>query len=40
LGRIGEPDDVMSAVLFLVTPASSFITGQTIYLDGGLTVTQ
>jgi gluconate 5-dehydrogenase len=40
LGRIGEPADVMSAVLFLVTPASSFITGQTIYLDGGLTVTQ
>jgi len=40
LGRIGEPADVMSAVLFLVAPASSFITGQTIYLDGGITVTQ
>jgi NAD(P)-dependent dehydrogenase (short-subunit alcohol dehydrogenase family) len=40
LGRIGEPEDVTSAVLFLVSPASSFITGQTIYLDGGLTVTQ
>jgi NAD(P)-dependent dehydrogenase (short-subunit alcohol dehydrogenase family) len=40
LGRIGEPDDVMGAVLFLVSPAANFITGQTIYLDGGLTVTQ
>jgi NAD(P)-dependent dehydrogenase (short-subunit alcohol dehydrogenase family) len=40
LGRIGEPDDVMSAVLFLASPASNFITGQTLYLDGGLTATQ
>lgn len=40
LGRIGEPADVMSSVLFLVAPASNFITGQTIYLDGGITVTQ
>jgi len=40
LGRIGEPEEVMAAVLFLVSPASNFITGQTIYLDGGLTATQ
>jgi NAD(P)-dependent dehydrogenase (short-subunit alcohol dehydrogenase family) len=40
LGRIGEPEDVMAAVLFLVTPGSNFITGQTLYLDGGITVTQ
>lgn len=40
LGRIGEPEDVMAAVLFLVAPASNFITGQTLYLDGGITVTQ
>lgn len=40
LGRIGEPEDVMRAVLFLVSPASDFITGQTLYLDGGLTATQ
>jgi NAD(P)-dependent dehydrogenase (short-subunit alcohol dehydrogenase family) len=40
LGRIGEPEDVMGAVLFLIAPVSSFITGQTIYLDGGITVTQ
>ncbi len=40
LGRIAEPEDVMQAVLFLVSPASNFITGQTVFLDGGITATQ
>lgn len=40
LGRIGTPQDVMGAVLFLASPASDFITGQTLYLDGGITATQ
>jgi NAD(P)-dependent dehydrogenase (short-subunit alcohol dehydrogenase family) len=40
LGRIGTPEDVMGAVLFLVSPASNFITGQTLYVDGGITATQ
>jgi NAD(P)-dependent dehydrogenase (short-subunit alcohol dehydrogenase family) len=40
LGRIAEPEDVWNAVLFLVSPASDFITGQTLYLDGGITATQ
>ena len=40
LGRIAEPRDVMRAVLFLVSPASDFITGQTLYVDGGITATQ
>jgi len=40
LGRIAEPEDVMRAVLFLVSSASDFITGQTLYVDGGLTATQ
>jgi NAD(P)-dependent dehydrogenase (short-subunit alcohol dehydrogenase family) len=40
LGRIGEPEDVMGAVLFLVSQASESITGQALYLDGGITVTQ
>ena len=40
LGRIAEPSDVMSAVLFMVSPASDFITGQTLYVDGGITATQ
>jgi gluconate 5-dehydrogenase len=40
LGRVAEPEEVMHAVLFFVSPASNFITGQTLYLDGGLTATQ
>lgn len=40
LGRIGEPEDVMSAILFLVSPAADFITGHVLSVDGGLTVTQ
>lgn len=40
LGRIGTPQDVMGAVLFLVSAASDFITGQTLYIDGGITATQ
>ena len=40
LGRIGETSDVVAAVVFLASPAASFVTGQTLYLDGGLTATQ
>ncbi|SRR5258706_1603005 len=40
LGRIAEPVDVSNAVLFFASAASSFVTGQTLYLDGGLTATQ
>jgi NAD(P)-dependent dehydrogenase (short-subunit alcohol dehydrogenase family) len=35
--RIGEPSDLMGIGIFLASPASDFITGQIIYLDGGLT---
>ena len=35
LGRIGEPSEVASIALFLVTDDSSYLTGQTIYPDGG-----
>ena len=37
LHRIGTVDDVTGAVLFLVSPAASLITGQTILIDGGWT---
>lgn len=40
LGRIAEPDDVWHAIWFFISPASSFVTGQTLYLDGGITATQ
>jgi len=38
LGRIGKPDDLKGAVLFLASPASDFVTGQTIFVDGGWTI--
>ena len=37
LGRLGEPDDVAEAVLFLVSSRASWITGQALAVDGGFT---
>jgi len=37
LGRIGVPKDLIGAAVFLASDASNFITGQTIFVDGGLT---
>eukprot|EP00056_Hartaetosiga_gracilis_P021770 m.26277 g.26277 ORF g.26277 m.26277 type:complete len:596 (+) comp9256_c0_seq1:25-1812(+) len=37
-GRIGEPSEVAGPVVFLCMPASSFITGQSISVDGGFSV--
>jgi NAD(P)-dependent dehydrogenase (short-subunit alcohol dehydrogenase family) len=36
LGRIGEPEDVASAIAWLLDPAQSWVTGQVIGVDGGL----
>ncbi len=36
LGRIAEPGDLATAAIYLAAPASDFITGQTLYVDGGL----
>ena len=35
LGRLGDPDDVAECVYFLTSPSAGYITGQTIYVDGG-----
>jgi len=35
LKRVGEPEDIANAVLFLTSPAASWITGQTLAVDGG-----
>jgi len=39
LRRIGEPDEIAGTAIFLASQAGSFITGQTIVVDGGATVT-
>jgi len=36
LGRVGKPDDVASVVAFLVSDLARYVSGQTIYVDGGL----
>ena len=36
LGRIGQPEDIAPAVVFLVSPDSGWITGETLYVSGGL----
>ncbi len=37
-GRWGTPEDMGALALFLASPASSYIVGQTIVIDGGLTL--
>ena len=38
LGRLGDPEDIAGVVRFLCSPEARFITGQTIVVDGGITV--
>ena len=39
LRRLGEPHDLVGVALFLTSPASDFVTGQNIIVDGGVTLT-
>lgn len=39
LHRIGEPDEIAGAAIFLASKASAFMTGQTMMVDGGVTIT-
>ncbi|HLJ19010.1 MAG TPA: SDR family oxidoreductase [Stellaceae bacterium] len=37
MGRLGKPDELKGLALLLASPASSFITGTVIPIDGGIT---
>ena len=36
LRRVGTPQDIADVVLFFCSPAASFVTGQTLWVDGGV----
>lgn len=40
LGRVADPADCVGAALFFCSPASDYVTGQILYLDGGITASQ
>jgi NAD(P)-dependent dehydrogenase (short-subunit alcohol dehydrogenase family) len=39
LGRLGDPDEVSATAVWLASPAGGYVTGQTIVVDGGVTIT-
>jgi NAD(P)-dependent dehydrogenase (short-subunit alcohol dehydrogenase family) len=37
VGRLAETDDLIGGIVYLLSPASDYVTGQTLYIDGGYT---
>jgi NAD(P)-dependent dehydrogenase (short-subunit alcohol dehydrogenase family) len=37
MGRWAQPEDLVGPVLFFASPASDYVTGQVLFVDGGLT---
>ena len=37
LRRMGDPEDLVGAAIFLASPAAAFVSGQILYVDGGFT---
>ena len=38
LGRIGQPDEIAGAAVFLASSAGAYMTGQAMVIDGGVTI--
>ena len=38
VGRLGDPTEIAATLVWLVSPAAGYVTGQTIAVDGGITI--